>query len=368
MNNQNKRTTQMKIEKKRINVVTGAQRRKTSYNKGPSVSNMKTTKQNNPRGLFIGNTFRVKKREFITDVVPSSKFTPKKIEINPALPESFPWLSGLAPSFQKYKILKFKVCYEPSQSTVVPGMFMFAPEFNVTDGLPISKIELLEYSYATRGPIWKSFSKDISTKDIMQYKEYYVRNTDTTSLVLYDPFFLVYATDNVSTDLNVLGEIWFEYEIEFSIPQTVNKQLSEDLFFKSYSIGGDFTNSKFLGSTQTSKGSLKVTLDQSIQLFTFSQQFIGQMIITTKGNDGDSNSMTNNPGTLVVSGENLPILLAACGGSGYGQDGNDIWRTYSYSLYMDKGDTLAFGDYFTYNRTTDLYIQFYLSNVYEQPF
>jgi len=366
MSNQQNKTTQSKKEnKKRINVVTGAQRRKTSNSKGPSVSNMKTARNNNPSGRFTGNTFRVKKREFILDVVPSSKFTPIKIEINPSLPQSFPWLSGIAPSFQKYRIHKFRVCYEPSQSTVVPGMFMFAPEFNVTDGLPSSKSELLEYSYATRGPIWKSFSKEFSVKDMMQYKDYYVRNSETSNLVLYDPFFLVIATDNVSTDLLILGEIWFEYEIEFSIPQTVNNTTNGLLNHRFFNLGGDFTENKFLGTTVTDQsGDFPVRIDQTQQTFIFDQEFIGQIVIVTQDEIGQANYMDTNPGVLNVSGEVEPILVSAVGGAGYNKSyKDDVWRSYTYSIKCDKGDLLSFGDPFCYNRCTALTVRFYRSLV-----
>lgn len=354
-----------KSTKKKINVITGKQRRENSNSKGPAVSNMRTKSNTNPKGKFVGNTFRVTKTEYIQDVVPTSKFTPVKIEVNPSLPSSFPWLSGIAPSFQKYKIRKFKVIYEPSQSTLVQGFVMMAPEFNVTDSLPETKTELMNYSYAKRGPCYTRFEMELKVKDMMQYKDYYVRNSDVSNLVLYDPFFIVYSS--LETELeNSLGEIWFEYDIEFSIPQMVSQTTEEPLLYKFFVLGGTFEG-KNLGSSQTVKGEVKITVDQVNQVINFGERFIGQMILVTECGFGNASDMTVNPGVLSSTSELTPIRTAACGGSGYDSDDDEKWRSYSYDLSMEKGDQLSLVDSFCSNYATTMYLDFYKSGVYEQP-
>lgn len=362
MSKNNKPTLPQK--KKKINLVTGKQRRENSKNSKPSVSNIKTKSTPNPRGNFSNNKFTVRRREYVSDVVPTSGFSPRKIEINPALPESFPWLSGIASSFQKYKIKKFRVIYETSQSTLVPGVLAIAPEFNVTEPLPDSKLRFFAYQNLTRSAIWQSFSVDIPLKDIMNYKDYYIRNDDLSNLILYDPFYLIICSFDTTQD-NSLGEIWFEYEIEFSIPQPAQIYGLEDLKYKFFVLTGDFTDEKYFGTSQTSKGLLNVVIDQVNQVITFKEKFVGQMHIISYDEYGNSNDMTVNKGVLNSSSSLEPIMTGAVGGSGYNQNENDFYRMYDYDLSMKKGDYLTFEDYFAYNRPTNLVIDFYNTGIYE---
>ena len=348
---------------KKTNKKSSNKKRENSNSNGPSVSNLKTKQNLPPRGGFKGNTFRVTHREYITEVVPSTEFTPHKIEINPALPESFPWLSGIAPSFQKYKINKFRVVFETSQSTLVPGFVMIAPEFNISDSLPDSKQELLTYQYAKRSAIWQNFGVSYGISDIMQFKHYYVRNGQSDSLLLYDPFYVVWAATDTEVTTNV-GEIWFEYDIEFSIQQSVSKTQKEPLLYRFFTLSGDFEG-KTLGSEQVSKGKLQVEVDQDTQLIEFKENFIGQMIIVTNDNYGNSDNMELNPGVLASSSNLPPILTNAVGGSGYAEKSNNIWREYEYDLSMVKGDTISLTDTFAPNRPTFMRLDFYYSNVYE---
>jgi hypothetical protein len=182
---------------------------------------MKQVNYSSPKGVMRDNVFTIKKREFIKNIIPTDPFQCEKIEINPGL-SSFPWLSGLAPSFEKYSFKRLVIEYKTAQSTFVPGMVMIAPEFNVDDELPSSKQQLLEYAYADRAPVWKDFQVDIKRKYLTNYKEFYVRTSVVPDKKLYDPLFVIYATDAVSTDLEYAGELWLYYEIEFYLPQKLS--------------------------------------------------------------------------------------------------------------------------------------------------
>jgi len=354
-------------KKKKSNIksfVPGNKRRENSNRNGPNVSNIKTMRNTSAQVGPKKDTYRISNREFVTDVVPFVNFTPTKIEINPAIASSFPWLSGLATSFQKYKIHKFKVIFETSQSSIVPGFVMMAPEFNISDSLPSSKQELLTYKYATRGPVWQNLEMSIKVEDMMQYKNYYIRNGTETNLLLYDPFYIVIASLDTTLSTNI-GEIWFEYDIEFSIPQKVNQVQNEALLYKFWRLDGDFTSEKFFGTAQSSKGSLDVTIDQNDQVMTFNENFVGEINIITFDNFGEQDNMSVNPGVINVSNQNVPVLTVAVGGSGYNADNDPLYRTYSWDISMNKGDQLTCGDYLSRNRPTWMKVNLYKSNIYE---
>lgn len=231
----------------------------------------------------------------------------------------FPWLSGVAPNFEKYRIRKLVFHYETSQSTFVPGMVMFAPEFNISDSLPTSKAEILEYAFATRAPVWKNFSMEIPSNVVMNYKEYYIRVNELSvqnDKKLYDPMYLIYATDAVSTDISYAGELWVEYEIELLYPQRISY---DTLMFNSYKTMSfsNVTNSDPFTNSIGSYGGLLVSVQDSAHLV-FNVAFTGylNMRIDVSNLGLATNFYTNGPNyTLDTEGNGVLTPLWYVGGN-----------------------------------------------------
>lgn len=304
---------------------------------------------NYAKGQMNGNSFRVRKREFLQNVVPQDPFAPIKIEFNPGLSESFPWLSGVAPNFEKYIIHKLRLIYETAQSTFVPGMVMMAPEFNISDGLPITKTEMLEYAYAARSPVWKNFSIDISKKSIMNYRDYYVRVTDVVDKKLYDPLYIIVATDAVSTDLSYCGEIWVEYEVEFTLPQIIRRVDPLVLGYKQF-IFGLTTNETPFSDFISETGLLKVSLSGS-NILNFDEEFTGLIIVVINAtNVGAQTKLSVNPPNWVNLSLSGTLSLAyAVGGSGVVTDDNGFTTITYYCQSIPKGGSIQINNlgYFT---------------------
>lgn len=308
-----------------------------------------SSQYNYAKGQMNGNSFRVKKREFLQNVVPQDPFAPIKIEFNPGLSESFPWLSGVAPNFEKYIIHKLRLIYETAQSTFVPGMVMMAPEFNISDGLPISKTEMLEYAYAARSPVWKNFSIDISKKSIMNYRDYYVRIADVVDKKLYDPLYIIVATDAVSTDLSYCGEIWVEYEVEFTLPQIIRRVDPLVLGYKQFILGLTTNDSPFTNLISET-GLLKVSLSGG-NSFVFDEEFTGTVVVSINSdNVGAQTKLSANPPDWVNLSLSGSISLAnAVGGSGYVTDNNGFTTLIFFFQSIPKGGIIQVNNlgYFT---------------------
>lgn len=289
-NKQNNRKTSDKIIKSENDA------QKTNFARGSNPTSQRIGSR--------GSSIVVKKREFVTNIVPTDPFQAQKIQFNPGLVGMFPWLSGVAPSFEKYIVRKLTFLYETSQSTFVPGMVMMAPEFNISDPVPSTKAELLEYAYATRGPVWKNFEMSIPSSAIMNYKEYYVRINEVTSeKKLYDPFYLIYATDAVSTDLSYCGELWIEYEIELLYPQRISQSV---LLFNSFftCATNSPTNSKGLkNGIFNVDGGLLISRNDD-HSFRFNQPFTGTLsYLINVSNLGLSTSMWKSPSVCSLATE-----------------------------------------------------------------
>jgi len=308
--------------------------------KGAPLNIAKTINYNSPNNM---ETFRFKKREFITNVIGQEDFTPLGYAVNPGDSETFPWLSQIAPAFQKYKFHKLKFLYETSSPTIIGGVVILAPEFNVTDPLPESKQDLLEYKYATRSAPWENFHLDLRTSDVMNYKEYYVRNTSasSTDLKLSDPLYIICSVDGISDEINSVGELWVEYDIEFTIPQKINNNSLNSSYFNSISVAGITLGQPCGTTTVGSEGTGSITFNQPESTFTFPSGFAG---IVAYQIDQDL------PFVPEISDSFFPILTvqlgsnsAFIGSEGYFLTSHDTkCNFYMFALKMQPGGTITF--------------------------
>lgn len=70
------------------------------------------------------------------------------------LPANLPWLKGVAPSFQSWKMENVKVWYEPRVSTATNGMIALGFIKDFMDGTPQSLSSLILSAGSTRSAVW----------------------------------------------------------------------------------------------------------------------------------------------------------------------------------------------------------------------
>lgn len=100
-----------------------------------------------------GNT-RVRKREYFGDVEGNISFEVDRFAINPGVKGTFPWLSGIAERYEKYRFHALRFSYEPIVATSISGAIMTGIEYDVHDSSPGSKLEFMAMDGATRAPPW----------------------------------------------------------------------------------------------------------------------------------------------------------------------------------------------------------------------
>jgi hypothetical protein len=275
----------------------------------------------------------LQKREFVKNISSSDVFQVERLECNPGLAELFPWLSGIAPNFEKYKFHSLRFVYETSQSTFVPGTVMYAPEFNVLEDPPETKTALLEYAYASRSPVWKNFVVAIPVSAIMTYKEYYVRTGPISSgdLKTYDPLYWIIAVDGVpdTAGLNI-GELWVEYDIEFYYPQRIDRSQLNLQYYHSFRVNSsEGFNTDPLGTAiEFEQGAYPISLVQSPTQgeIHFPEGFSGLFIYTVYGTtDGENIGFTNLWTGATLSGVTLFV--------NYGTHGENLGSTAGQVTY-----------------------------------
>lgn len=187
-----------------------------------------------------GTIFR--HREYLRDVLSSSDFESSYIHLNPGQAESFPWLSGIANNYEKYRfrglVIEFKSL---SSNSVVStsastglGSVMMSTNYNVNDPVFINKEQMLNYEYANSRKPSESFYHPVETKNSeTPTNQLFVRTGD------YDPDadprlsdlgrFQI-STQGMQGTPAVIGELWMTFEVELFTPRTPDNTPQIDIW------------------------------------------------------------------------------------------------------------------------------------------
>jgi len=170
---------------------------------------------------------RYSHQEFLGDVTGSQDWELTQFKVNPGLPESFPWLSGIAGNFQKYRIDGLVFYLRSTSSVAIAsstdlglGTVLGGYQYNVYDKAPASKLEFLSLSGSLSG---KPSEDHIYPMECDRSKNVFgnllVRTVGVSDdLQKYD-----HATFNLATvgfpGEYYLGELWVSYNITLMAPK-----------------------------------------------------------------------------------------------------------------------------------------------------
>jgi hypothetical protein len=165
-------------------------------------------------------SIRFRNREYMNDLYQSSPSVPQttRLDINPGL-TSFPWLSTIANSFEKYRWHSLSFMYEPACSTSVGGTVLLAPDYDAADRDDnLTKGELMAFGDSVRTAPWQRAQFTCTRKNMVPQPRY-TRDKliPGTDIKTYDvlSLYLHHSASSAGT----LGELWVEYDVELITPQ-----------------------------------------------------------------------------------------------------------------------------------------------------
>jgi hypothetical protein len=165
--------------------------------------------------------------EYLGDVTGSTDWELTQFKVNPGLPETFPWLAGLAGNFQKYRVDGLIFYLKSTSSVAIAntenlglGTVLGGFQYNPYDRAPGSKAEFLALSGSVSGkpsedhiyPLECDRSKNV-------FGNLLVRTVGVSDdLAKYD-----HATFNLATvgfpGEYYLGELWVSYRVVLMAPK-----------------------------------------------------------------------------------------------------------------------------------------------------
>jgi len=163
----------------------------------------------------VNGGLTIQHREYLGEISGNTTFGITSYEINPGLSTAFPWLSSIAPSFEKYKVTRMSYEYVNIAATSERGRVTMAFDYDVLDENPTSKVELFQYAGASEGAVWSSLN--LPVKNIPE-KFTRVGTVSSSDKKTYDAGKLLVGVSNTAST-TIVGEIFVNYTIELNTPQ-----------------------------------------------------------------------------------------------------------------------------------------------------
>lgn len=158
------------------------------------------------------NSQRYRECERVGSILGSNAFaTALSLQTNPGLSNSFPWLSGHANLFEKYKVHKLVYRYKNLKGTSTDGNIILSYDYDTLDSAPGSAIAATQSTHYIDGAPWRIFELRVPTDGrILFTRSGIVLGTD---LKTYDMGQIHISTEGC-VDNSVHGYLEVEYDIE----------------------------------------------------------------------------------------------------------------------------------------------------------
>jgi hypothetical protein len=211
-----------------------------------------------------GQSIIVRHKEYIGDVISSGTagvFSSVSYPINPGLPGTFPWLSGIADQFQEYTFKGLLFEYKSASADAIAsstntalGTVIMTTRYNPVLPAPVGKIDALNEYFTSDAKPSEDFCHFIEC-DLREnpFNVLYTRSEPPPSnanIQNYDLGELYVCTQGMQGTNNVCGELWASYEVELRKPIiTDDLTLASGGQFSSYATAG-ISTSNYFGTSQ----------------------------------------------------------------------------------------------------------------------
>ncbi len=214
----------------KIKKITVVSKRAPSNPSGPPVAMPGVRKATMPRVSNTQNGITIRRREFVGTatnyntinqfmVTPVSAATPG-YDINPTCPSLFPWLSGVASSYERFRFNRLKFEFVPGQATTTAGRYYAAVDYDYDDAVATTKAVFMGNCTAVEAPVWQPVTMVCDpaalNRDMpYRYCSYTTRGLFVEARTMQSGYLMIgFDTPNIGC----LVDIWVEYEVELVTP------------------------------------------------------------------------------------------------------------------------------------------------------
>jgi len=179
-----------------------------------------------PLGGRNKRQFRFQNSELIQSVNGSVAFTATKLQVNPGLAGTFPWLSAEAVKWEQYRFHFLRFRYVTRTATTTVGSVILSPDYNPRDVAPTTEVQATDTEDAVEDSAWKEICSILNNRSMFPVGDRKLIRTGNVAgdINLYDVANLYLCTVE-QIDTTAIGKLWVDYDVEFFVPQ--NSPLDE---------------------------------------------------------------------------------------------------------------------------------------------
>jgi len=181
---------------------------------------------------------RVVMSELIQTVNGSTAFAATRFMVNPGIPATFPWLSGIASQWQQYKFHRLSFRYVTRCATTTIGTVILSPEYNPNDPPPTDEQQAANTQDAVSDVSWANLDcrMDVPAMFPLGPRKMIRSAIIPADLVVYDAgaFFMCTVEQSGAT---AIGKLYADYDVELFVPQNSPATTSVALRVTTYQQG-----------------------------------------------------------------------------------------------------------------------------------
>lgn len=186
---------------------------------GNNKVTMAPVASNRSAGQTRGMSLRFKECERVSTILGSTPFAISgSLACNPGLAASFPWLSGHAQLFERYRIHRLVYRYKNLKGTASNGNILMSFDYDTLDNAPASAIEMTQSTVYVDGAPWRIFELDVPTDK----RDLFTRSGTPvgSDLKTYDMGKLHIAAEGCA-DNSPHGYLEVQYDVELFMKQSI---------------------------------------------------------------------------------------------------------------------------------------------------
>jgi len=169
------------------------------------------------------------------------------VAVNPGLPASFPWLSGHAQLYEKFKVHRLIFRYKNLKGTSSAGNILMSFDYDTLDSAPASAVEQTQSTVWVDGAPWRIFEMRVPPDNLARFTR---AGSVMGDLKTYD-FGRLYIAAEGCADTSDHGYLEVEYDIELFQKQSAasnlptNNSVAEFTLGTSQAVGAGFADVPF---------------------------------------------------------------------------------------------------------------------------
>lgn len=142
-------------------------------------------------------------------------------DLNPSCPFLFPWLSGIARNFERFRFKKLAFDVVANMPSTTGGTMYAAVDYDFDDAVATNELTMMNNADAVSGPLWKNFRLQANPASLNRDLPYrYIASTGRSVVDNRTAYagFLMIAFTCAATPCT--AQLYVDYEVELTTPST----------------------------------------------------------------------------------------------------------------------------------------------------